>query len=321
MTRRGLRITLGVLWLFDAGLQFQPYMFGTRFAVEVIGPAGTGQASFVRTPIEHLVTMVGAHPAPYNAVFASVQLAIGLGLLLRRAVVPALVASIVWSLTVWYLGEGLGGLTGHNPALLTGAPGAALLYAVLAAAAWPHPGVDGERPASWLVFAWAGYWVGGAILQVWHGPRIGPDLAATVSELANGAPGWLSRIDFSLARTLQHVSPVSVACFIGVEALLGVAAFAPPLARQIAVLAGCLVSCGFWMIGPGFSQLISGHGTDPNTPPLVVIIGVAIFAHHRRSGVLGMSDDRRHDARADDSRVGRDQPGHGDTAPTAVRAT
>ncbi len=206
MTRRGLQITLGVLWLLDAGLQFQPYMFGPKFASDVISPAGAGQASFVSTPIEHVVHVVGAHPALYNAAFACAQLAIGLGLLLRRLVVPALVASIVWSLTVWYLGEGLGGLTGHNPALLTGAPGAALLYAVLAAAAWPN---GRERPASWLAFAWAGYWVGGALLQVWRGPRIGPDLAATVSELANGAPGWLSRIDFSLARTLQHLSPAA----------------------------------------------------------------------------------------------------------------
>jgi hypothetical protein len=318
MTRRGLQITLGVLWLLDAGLQFQPYMFTTQFATGIVSPAGEGQASFVATPIDHVVNIVSAHPVPYNTVFASAQLAIGMGLLLRRTVVPALLASIVWSLTVWYLGEGLGGLTGHNPALLTGAPGAALLYAVLAAAAWPK---GPERPASWLVFAWAGYWVGGAILQVWHGPRIGPDLAATVSELANGAPGWLSRIDFSLARTLQHLHPAVVACFIGVQVLIGFAAFAPRRARQVAVLAGCLLSCGFWVIGPGFSQLISGHGTDPNTPPLVVIIGVAIFAHHRRSRVAGMSDDRRHDASADDPRVGRDQPGHGDTAPAAVRAT
>ncbi|HEY0869846.1 MAG TPA: hypothetical protein VGD55_05590 [Acidothermaceae bacterium] len=318
MTRRGLQITLGVLWLLDAGLQFQPYMFTTKFAVEVIDPAGAGQVPFVSTPIEHVVNVISAHPAPYNAVFASVQLAIGLGLLLRRTVVPALVASIVWSLSVWYLGEGLGGLTGHNPALLAGAPGAALLYAILAVAAWPN---NHKLPASWLVFAWAGYWVGGAILQVWRGPRIGPDLAATVSESANGAPGWLSRIDFSLARTLGHVSPGFVAGWIGVQVLIGLAAFAPRRARRIAVLAGCLIAVGFWIIGPGFDQLISGHGTDPNTPPLVVIIGVAIFAYHRRSHVLGMSDDRRHDASADDSRFGRDQPRHGDAAPATVRAT
>jgi hypothetical protein len=280
MTRRDLQITLGVLWLIDAGLQFQPSMFSTRFATEVIGSAGAGQASFVSAPIDHAVHVVSAHPLPYNAVFASLQLAIGCGLLLRRAVVPALVASIVWSLTIWYLGEGLGGLTGPNPSLLTGAPGAALLYVVLAAAAWPIPGAHRAEPARWLVFAWAGYWVGGAILQLWHGPRIGPDLAATVAELANGAPGWLSQFDFSLARNIQHLSSVVIDGFIAVQALIGLAIFTPQFilhrSRQIALFSGFLVCCAFWIIGPGFSQLISGHGTDPNTPPLVVIVGVAI---------------------------------------------
>jgi hypothetical protein len=278
MTRRGLQITLGVLWLIDAGLQFQPYMFSTRFATEVIGPTGAGQASFVSAPIDHAVHVVSSHPVPYNAVFASLQLAIGCGLLVRRAVVPALVASIVWSLTIWYLGEGLGGLTGPNPSLLTGAPGAALLYVVLAAAAWPIRGARRAEPAPWLVFAWAGYWVGGAILQLWHGPRIGPDLAATVAELANGAPGWLSQFDFLLARNIQHLSSVVIDGFIAVQALIGLAALIPRRSRQIALFSGLVVSCVFWIIGPGFSQLISGHGTDPNTPPLVVIVGVAILS-------------------------------------------
>ena len=154
----------------------------------------------------------------------------------------------------------------------------ALLYAVLAAAAWPIHGGRRERPARWLVFAWAAYWVGGAILQIWHGPHSGPDLAATVSELANGAPGWLSRIDFALARTMEHLSPTVIACFIGVQAIVGLAVFAPRRWRAVALLVGVVVSCGFWVIGPGFSQLVSGHGTDPNTAPLVVIIGVAILS-------------------------------------------
>jgi hypothetical protein len=297
MTRRSLQITLGVLWLIDAGLQFQPYMFSARFATDVIGPAGTGQASFVSAPIDHITHVVSAHPLPYNTVFASLQLAIGLGLLVRRAVVPALAGSIVWSLTIWYFGEGLGGLTGANPSLLTGAPGAALLYAVLAAASWPHRNADRERPASWLMLAWAGYWIGGAVLQLWHGPRTGPDLAATVAELANGAPGWLSQLDFSLARTMAHLSPGVLDLFIGVQAIVGLAVLTKHLPRDIGLLVGMAVSCAFWFIGPGFSQLISGHGTDPNTAPLVVVIGVAILGS--RPGTAGpyRFQDRRIDAR------------------------
>jgi hypothetical protein len=282
MTRRHLQITLGVLWLIDAGLQFQPYMFSTRFATEVLSPAGNGQASVVSAPVDHVAHLVGQHPVVFNVVFASVQLAIGAGLLLRRAVAPALTASIVWSLAVWYLGEGLGGLTGPNAALLTGAPGAALLYAVLAAAAWPVGSEAGEqRPKAWLAFAWAGYWVGGAVLQVWHGPRTGPELAATVAEGANGAPGWLSRFDFSLARNFEHASPVVIDGFLVLEVLVGLAVFLPAWSRPIAGALGCAICGGYWILGAGFSSLLSGHATDPNTAPLVVVLALAVLGASR----------------------------------------
>jgi hypothetical protein len=281
MTRRGLQITLGVLWLIDAGLQFQPYMFSSRFATQVLSPLGEGQASFVSAPVNHVAHVVGAHPVVFNAAFASVQLAIGIGLLLRRAVVASLGASIGWALAVWYLGEGLGGLTGPNAALLTGAPGAALLYAVLAAAAWPRR-IRDQQPAAWLAFAWAAYWIGGAVLQVWHGPRSGPDLAATVAEGANGAPGWLARFDFSVARNVGHAGPAVLDGFVVLQVLIGLGALPAGRPRQVAALIGSLICCGFWIVGQGFGQLFSGHATDPGTAPLVVVLALAVCTRHRR---------------------------------------
>jgi hypothetical protein len=282
MTRRQLQVTLGVFWLIDAGLRFQPYMFTTRFATEVLSPTANGQARWVSAPVDHVANLVAQHPVVFNAAFAVLQLAIGVGLLLRRAVVPALTTSIVWSLAVWYLGEGLGGLTGPNAALLTGAPGAALLYAVLAAAAWPHGRDNVEQPPrAWLAFAWAAYWVGGAALQVWHGPRTGPELAATVAEGANGAPGWLSRLDFSLARNLEHVTPAVIDAFLVLEILIGLAIFLPRRWRQIGAALGCAVCGGYWILGPGFSNLLSGHATDPNTAPLVVVLALAVGSASR----------------------------------------
>jgi hypothetical protein len=278
MTRRGLQITLGVFWLIDACLQFQPAMFTGRFATDVLSSAAAGQASFVAAAVEDVAHLASERPAVFNAALACVQLAIGIGLLLRRTAVPALFASIVWAVAVWYLGEGLGGLTGSNAALLTGAPGAALLYAVLAGGAWPHTSSDHRtsHPAVWLAFAWAAYWVGGAILQVCHGPRSGPDLAATVAEGANGAPGWLSRFDFSIARSVGHVGAAVLDGFVVLQVLIGLAVFTPTRLRQSALVVGVLICCAFWIIGGGFSQLITGHATDPDTEPMVVVLASAI---------------------------------------------
>ena len=39
------QIVLGLLWLADGALQFQPYMFGKTFVTGVILPASHGQRS------------------------------------------------------------------------------------------------------------------------------------------------------------------------------------------------------------------------------------------------------------------------------------
>ena len=163
MTRRELQVALGVLWIIDAALQAQPFMFTRGFATQVIAGAAQGQPGFVAAPVRWAANVIAAHPVFWNVPFALIQLALGVGLLAPRTAKPALAASIAWALGVWYFGEGLGGLLGGGASLAAGAPGSALLLAILAAAAWPN---GDERLAAWLPFAWAVVWVGGAVLAV-----------------------------------------------------------------------------------------------------------------------------------------------------------
>ena len=135
--RRSLRFTLGWLWLLDGLLQLQPFMFTRGFAHQVIAPVGTGQPFFVAGPVSWNAHLIAEHPAAANTVFASIQLVIGFSLLLSRSARAAIVASVLWATGVWYFGEGLGGVLGGHMTALLGAPGAALLYALLSCAAWP----------------------------------------------------------------------------------------------------------------------------------------------------------------------------------------
>src|SRR5262244_667257 len=48
-----------------------------------------------------------------------------------------LAASIAWSLAVWWLGEGFGGIPAGTASPVNGAPGPVVLYAVLAVLLWP----------------------------------------------------------------------------------------------------------------------------------------------------------------------------------------
>jgi hypothetical protein len=271
---------LGVVWLLDAGLQLQSYMFTRAFSSDLIAGAAAGQAGFVSAPVLRAAAIIGAHPLPWNALFALIQCAIGVGLLSGRATKPALVASMVWASSVWYLGEGLGGITGGSAWLLIGAPGAALVYVVLSAAGWPTR--QTEMPPRWLTLAWASYWVGGALLQLRNGPTRGPELAANVAGAANGAPGWVSRLDFSLARNLNARSHVEILLLVVVQAIIGLAVFGPRLASAIALVFGAVVATGLWVVGQGLGQLTSGHATDLNIGPLIVLLAAATHASETR---------------------------------------
>src|SRR5205823_6033698 len=84
---------------------------------DAIAPAAQGQPWFVTGPIGWTVRFLGPHIALWNAGFALVQIAIGVGIMWRPTARLALGASFTWAVAVWWLGEGLGGLaSGHGPA-------------------------------------------------------------------------------------------------------------------------------------------------------------------------------------------------------------
>ena len=300
MSKRTLRVALGVAWLIDACLQFQPFMFTRAFSDDVLAGAASGQPRFVATPVQWAADAVGAHPFAWNLLFALLQLTIAVGLISGRAIKPALVVSIGWALSLWYLGEGLGGIAGPSAWLLTGAPGAALIYVVLSAAAWPAPT---SRLPWWLPLAWAGYWIGGAVLHLLNGPTRGPDLAAAIAAGANGSPGWVSRLDFSLARTANTWNELDIALLIALQIVIGVAVFAPRPVRNIGFAIGAVVALAFWFVGQQLGQLTSGHATDVNTGPLIVLLAATTFAtgrprYDRGSSALAAGRRTSHEARS-----------------------
>jgi hypothetical protein len=246
ITRRHLQVALGVLWLLDGVLQAQPFMFTRAFATQVIAPVGQGQPGFVSVPVHWVSTVIAAHPVAWNIPFAGIQLLLGVGLLVRRTARLTLAASIVWALALWYLGEGLGGLASGQASMITGAPGSALVYAILAAAAWPRRDASSEAPAPWLPFAWAVLWVGAAIYQAMPGQA--PALAPLVGPL-----------------------------LVVAEYLIGVGALWRGT-RTAAVSLGLALTVVFWVFGQQFGLLFSGQTTDPNSGPLIALMAIALLA-------------------------------------------
>ena len=215
VSARTVQIGLGGFWLLDGLLQLQPNMFGSDFADRVILPSAQGQPGPVSNAIIHTAHLIAVQPALANAVFASVQMLIGIGLLIRQTVRPALALSFAWALGVWALGEGFGMLFTGMASPLTGAPGGALLYAAIGLLVWPRterpaadPVVSGPATAEGPLGAsggkaiWAIVWSGMGILWLLPANRAGGSIARTISAAATGEPGWLAHLQLSVAHAV-----------------------------------------------------------------------------------------------------------------------
>src|SRR6185437_1352985 len=143
-TQRILQIVLGLFWILDAALQFQPFMFSKGFVSRFILANASGQPAVVHWVITNVGHFLAPHIVVWNTLFALTQLTIGIGLLFRRTVRPALVLSFPYVLGVWVFGEGLGMVFTGSATALTGAPGSVLLYGLIGLMAWP--GASAARP-------------------------------------------------------------------------------------------------------------------------------------------------------------------------------
>ena len=312
VTRRGIQIALGLLWLLDGVLQLQPGMFTASFASNVIAPAAEGQPAFVSAPMHFVITIFLLQPALFNALAALTQLGLGLLILWKRTSNLGLWCSVGWGLFVWYIGEGLGGLAGGHALLLMGAPGAALIYVLLALGVRTpkkprSPG--GLRPAYWLLVAWAGLWTLGSIYQLLPGQNTVTNAIAMIQANTASAPVWLTNVDNDAAQSLAHLArtnlPITMTAMqmgdlgsptqiqmtppqaaagrwflwlvVAVQVAIGLAVFKPGLIRWLAVLAGCLLGSVYWVVGQSMGSWYSGMATDPGTGPLFVLLGIAVL--------------------------------------------
>ena len=263
----------------DGLLQFQPAMLTRKFATQVIAPAAAGQPMFVSGPVNEAARIILHQPAVMDLGFGLIQVALGAGILRPRTARWALRASVAWALAVWYLGEGLGGLFGGGASLLTGAPGAALLYAVLALAVAPRQGQDAEsqRPAPWAAVAWAMLWLGGAVLQVLPAANTNASISMSLAMNSSGAPAWFAALETNLSDLVPYYGVSLVVDLVVLQALVGIGVLMAGRARVAAVILGIGLALAYWVVGQGMGQPWSGVATDPSTAPLTVLLGVTVL--------------------------------------------
>jgi hypothetical protein len=262
VTARGIQITLGVIWMVDGVLQFQPYMFTRGFLTDVLLPAAQGQPAVVGGPMRWTDHLIAPHLAAWNVVFALIQVAIGVGLLVPNAVKPALVVSFAWSALVWWLAEGFGGLFNGSATPVTGLPGSAASGGLL--------GDAGGR------LVWAAVWVGGALLCLLPVNWQHNALSAALGDGADGEPGALAWLDRHAA-SLVAGNGLAIAVSLCLIQLIIAAAVLGRWHRNTWLVVGVAVAVCFWVFGQNLGEVFTWQATDPNTGPLLVLLAVGLI--------------------------------------------
>ncbi len=283
--QRTFQLVLATVWLLDAVLQLQPFMFtrGANGFSGMLNGVAQGNPAWIAHTIRWNASDVYHHPILADTVFAGIQFLIALGIVWRRTCRPALVLSIVWSLGVWWFGEGLGGVFAGLGTPLAGGPGGVLFYALLAVLLWPNHGSDRPFVAARTVGVkaaraiWVVMWVLLAVLAVTGSGRSPGALGDLVAGMEQGQPGWLAHIDRSTASLFLHDGS-TVAVLLAVLCLaIAAGVFWSPVVAQVTVAAAVAVFALIWVAVQNFGGILAGGATDPNAAPLVVLIALTYW--------------------------------------------
>jgi hypothetical protein len=120
-----------------------------------------------------------------------------------------------------------------------------------------------QAPARWAAAAWAVLWLGGVLLQLRPGNDTNASLRMALAMNASGAPGWLAALDHHLSALVPHNGVSLIVDLVVLQALT--------------VIGGLALSLVFWVAGQDIGQLWTGLSADPNTAPLMMLLGVTVL--------------------------------------------
>ena len=265
-----------LVWILDGLLKFQPNLFKPDFVSTVIRPMASGQPELLGSTISHMANFLSHEATMWVAVFGLVEIGIGIGLLFRRTLKPALVASFIWGIGIYVFGEGLGMvLTGHTSPL-QGAPGAVCFYIVLGLMVWPKSerntenavGTESSAAARGLfgatgsLLVWAAIWLFEALIWMFPFNRTGNSIANQMADTANGEPGWYAHLLTSFGHAFVGAG-IWVAVILAAASL--VIALGPLVSNrpQVYIGLGIGLALAYWVTGAGSRRAPDGSGNRP----------------------------------------------------------
>jgi hypothetical protein len=291
--RRALQLGLAAIWLLDGVLQYQSFMYTKAFG-QMLAATAPGNPSVIARPIASDATLVGHHLVLLNTIFATIQLLLGLGIAFRPTVRIALAASIAWAIGVWWFGEGLGGILNGGASPLNGAPGAAIIYALIAVLLWP---ADRDVSASFVAARavgahvaralWLVFWLSQAYFALTPANRAPQAVNGMIAGMESGEPGWLSAIERGGASLVANQGLAASVVLALALAGIAVGVYLPrPFAKATLALA-IVVALVIWVVAEAFGGMLAGGATDLNSGPLLVLLALAYWPFRAGSAGAG----------------------------------
>jgi hypothetical protein len=281
--RRLLQLALAGIWLLVGLLQYQSFMFSNAFS-QMIGGTASGNPGVVAHPITWNATLVAHHAVLLNSIFATIQVLLGIGIAWRPTVRLALAASIAWALGVWWFGEGLGMVLTSSASPVNGAPGAVIIYALLAVLLWP---ADREASAPFTAaravgatsarVLWLVLWLSLAYFALLPGNRAPQALNGMIAGMESGEPGWLAALDRGAASLVAHQGLAASTVLAIVLVVIAVGVYLPSGAAKAALILAIVVAAMIWLFGEAFGTILTGGGTDPNSGPLLILLALTYW--------------------------------------------
>ncbi|HUN37392.1 MAG TPA: hypothetical protein VMU95_35800 [Trebonia sp.] len=281
--RRALQLALAATWLLDGVLQYQGAMYVKGFS-DMLGGTAAGNPGWIATPITWNANLVQHNLGLLNTTFATIQLLLGIGIAFRPTIRPALAASVAWSLGVWWFGEGLGGVISGSASPLNGAPGAVIIYALIAVLLWPSdrsasaPFVAaravGPRVARAL---WAALWLSLAYFALTPASRAPGAVSGMISGMTDGEPRWLHSLMNGAASLVAGEDLVTSIVLALALVVIAAGVYLPaPLAKSTLVLA-IVVAAVIWVFAEAFGGILAGGATDPNSGLLLALLALCYW--------------------------------------------
>ncbi|MGH2892022.1 MAG: hypothetical protein ACRDPM_01965, partial [Solirubrobacteraceae bacterium] len=259
----------------------QSFMYSKGF-IDMLTQMISGQPVWLQSTMRWSSHLAARDLTLFNTLFAVTQVLLGLGILYRPTVKPALAASFAWTLVVWWFGEAFGMLFMNMASPLTGAPGAVLLYALVGLMVWPGGRPGGLLGVRGTRIAWAALW----LVMAWLWLLAANSSASATHDAIDAAPSgmsWLSTVQYWFADRAQGHGELIAVVLALVSAVIAVGVASgwqvkPMLATAI------VLNLAYWVLGQGFGGIFAGGATDPNAglPFVLLAIAVGVVVPSRR---------------------------------------